>query len=99
LYCKEQYVTSLSPSQLFPQINDLLLTINIVQRSSGSCAEALQSRGEGVFELIFEVADLVTEASRLQSRGLLTYPGETSQRAVCFDARTEGNTLIRLVQR
>jgi len=66
---------------------------------SGSCAEALQSRGEGVFELIFEVADLVAEASRLQPRGLLTYPGETSQRALCFDTRAEGNTLIRLVQR
>ena len=60
------------------------------------CGDALNKRGEGVFDLVFQVKNLAEETARLESHGLKKIAGAGEQRA-CFDTRAEGNTLLRLV--
>ncbi len=63
------------------------------------CAESLESRGEGVFELIFEVSDLKAAAHRLKDHGLPCCTEASAKSGQCFDSRAEGNTLIRLIEK
>jgi hypothetical protein len=62
------------------------------------CAEAIRTRGEGVFDLRFQVSDLDVEKRRLSERGLSLHPLGAAGPSVCFDTRAEGNMLLRLVQ-
>ncbi|XOV90663.1 MAG: hypothetical protein ACFHX7_12455 [Pseudomonadota bacterium] len=58
------------------------------------CADSIQQRGDGVFDLVFAVPDLDTERRRLAGRNLPVYrEGEDS---LVFDTRAEGNILLRL---
>jgi len=62
------------------------------------CADAIRNRGEGVFDLRFQVADLDAEKRRLNERGLNLHPRGVAGSVACFDTRAEGNMLLRLVQ-
>ena len=65
--------------------------------------ESLDSRGEGVAEMTFTVADLEKEASVMIYRGIpVVFSGKPKNAPAfaCFDAReNNGNTLIKLIQR
>ncbi|MEM7100491.1 MAG: VOC family protein [Pseudomonadota bacterium] len=58
------------------------------------CWEPLMNRGQGVFDLMFEVNDLSGETRHLESRGLGAAFG--TRDVACFDVRAEGNTYLRL---
>lgn len=62
---------------------------------SSYCGEALNKRGEGVFDLVFQVDNLAHETARLEAHGLKKIAG--AEKIACFDTRAEGNTLLRLV--
>ena len=62
------------------------------------CAEVLQQRGEGIFNIGFHVPDLDAEKQRLHERGLDIHPRGIAEDCVCFDARAEGNVLVKLMQ-
>ena len=62
------------------------------------CAEVLQHRGEGVFNIRFHVSDLDADKQRLHERGLDIHPRGIAQDCACFDARAEGNVLVQLMQ-
>jgi catechol 2,3-dioxygenase-like lactoylglutathione lyase family enzyme len=62
------------------------------------CADAFRSRGEGVFDLRFEVSSLEAEKQRLKARDVNLYPNVEAGSSACFDTRAEGNMLLRLIQ-
>jgi len=62
------------------------------------CAEAFRARGDGVFDLKFEVSGLEAEKQRLTERGLNLLPNGDAESSASFDTRAEGNMLLRLVQ-
>ena len=64
----------------------------------GICAEVLALRGEGVFSIRFQVADLEAEKHRLQQRGLLIHNKGIAGDCTYFDARLEGNIFVQLTQ-
>jgi len=65
--------------------------------------ESLESRGEGVAEMTFTVADLEKEAATMKYRGIpvvLSGKSEKSPAFACFDTRENGgNIVIKLIQR
>jgi hypothetical protein len=65
--------------------------------------ESMESRGEGVAEMTFTVADLEKEAAIMIYRGMpvvLSGKPENDPAFACFDAReNNGNILIKLIQR
>lgn len=60
------------------------------------CAQVLEQRGEGVFDLRFMCDELAAEQTRLTARGLQQIPEQAAGSACYFDTRAEGNTLVRL---
>jgi hypothetical protein len=62
------------------------------------CADAFRTRGDGVFNLRFEVSSLETEKQRLKERDVKLYSNLEAESSACFDTRAEGNMLLRLIQ-
>ena len=61
-------------------------------------ADSLAKRGDGVNDLVFSVASLDRETTKLESKGVRVFRRSEDGRSVFFDTRTEGNIMIRLVQ-
>ncbi|MEM7216979.1 MAG: VOC family protein [Pseudomonadota bacterium] len=59
---------------------------------------SLATRGEGVNDLAFGVADIAAAGERLASRGAALLYEANDGSAAYFDTRAEGNIMIRLVQ-
>lgn len=62
------------------------------------CGTAQSRRGEGVFDLRFEVNDIDAETRRLGERGVQIYAQNAVRQIAAFDTRAEGNMLLRLMQ-
>ena len=76
------------------QVGPLLFEFCEPAGNGGYCQDALSTRGEGVFDLVFKVEDLEAESKKLSARGLTQIVSDES--LACFDMRAEGNTLLRL---
>ena len=61
-------------------------------------ADVLRKRGEGVFDIMFQVDDIEAEIKRLGIRGLDVHPKGRAKDRAYFDARAEGNVLLQLRQ-
>ncbi len=61
-------------------------------------AASLARRGDGVNDLIFEVADLDAEEQRLRARGVEVLRRADDGRSLFLDTRAEGNIMLRLIQ-
>ena len=62
--------------------------------------ESIQSRGDGIVDLVFLVKDLELEVEKLiaNGAGLLLKENYQSRKSVFLDTRTEGNIITRLIQ-
>ena len=80
------------------------ITYEFVQPLEGETvySEALESRGDGVNDIVFEVEDLNTEIANLTGKGVevaLSGKLENGGAFAYFDTREKGgNIMIRLVQ-
>ena len=81
------------------------VTFEFIQPVEGTSVyqESLDSRGEGVADIAFTVADLEKEAEALIYRGMpvvLSGKPKNGPAFACFDTReNSGNILVRLIQR
>ena len=61
-------------------------------------SESIETREDGVNDLIFSVASLDSEINKLESKGVELYRRSDDGKSAFFDTRAEGNIMIRLVQ-
>jgi len=60
--------------------------------------ESIETREDGVNDLVFSVASLDSEINKLESKGVELYRRSDDGKSAFFDTRAEGNIMIRLVQ-
>ena len=61
-------------------------------------SESIETREDGVNDLVFSVASLDSEINKLESKGVELYRRSDDGKSAFFDTRAEGNIMIRLVQ-
>lgn len=88
--------TVLSMQRQSVQVGPLLFEFCQPTDAASNCGEALKARGEGVFDLVFEVENLEPEVHKLAARGLTSIA--SGENMAYFDTRAEGNTLLRLIE-
>ena len=88
--------TSLAMQRQGFQVGPLVFEFCQPVGKNSYCGDALNRRGEGVFDLVFQVKNLADETARLESHGLKKIAC-ADEKSACFDTRAEGNTLLRLV--
>ena len=109
-----KYYTDLGFSEVSPMAEDDVLKVRSHRFNIGPLIfelveplakdsiyqESIQSRGDGIVDLVFLVKDLELEVEKLiaNGAGLLLKENYQSRKSVFLDTRTEGNIITRLVQ-